>query len=237
MLNLKLTTCGAVITMMIGMLISPHGCEAGDPSSSWMSYAEFAAGDIITLMNVTVQVPAKPVKEGASPSFWFGLQTATGTGALIQPILAWSQLKDGEYAIFHEVFDWNNEVDSRSPKSYQVFPGDTLTQSVAYRSEDNSYDMYIASKNTGESIAWNYKLEAAQKVAETTAFIVVEHAPFFCKEFPPNGNVTFTDIVVEVNYKRVASPAWVAKQENPKCDSKAMLISNNTIAIAWNASG
>ena len=39
------------------------------------------------------------------------------------------------------------------------------------------YDMFIASQQTGKSILWNYQLEAKQKVPETTAFIVVEHAP------------------------------------------------------------
>ena len=50
------------------------------------------AGKIITAMNVTVDVPSNPRKVGADPSFWFGLQTAEGTGALIQPILAWARV-------------------------------------------------------------------------------------------------------------------------------------------------
>ena len=43
----------------------------------------------------------------------------------------------------------------------------------------------------------------------STAFIVVEHAPRTCNEFPPNNNVTFTSIVVEVAGKVVKSPKWV----------------------------
>ena len=52
---------------------------------------------------------------GADPSFWYGLQTARGDGALVQPILAWGQTYRAEYGIFHEGFDWNNMRDSRSP--------------------------------------------------------------------------------------------------------------------------
>ncbi len=37
----------------------------------------------------------------------YGLQTEKGTGALIQPILAWGQLMEKGWGIFHEVFDWN----------------------------------------------------------------------------------------------------------------------------------
>lgn len=43
------------------------------------------------------------------------------------------------------------------------------------------YDMFIASQQTGKSILWNYQLEAKQKVPETTAFIVVEHAPYVAR--------------------------------------------------------
>eukprot|EP00666_Eupelagonemidae_sp_cell4sb_P011195 gene11195-16112_t len=71
-------------------------------------------------MNATVVVPKEPKKVGADPSFWYGLQTAKGTGALIQPILAWGQTYRNGYGIFHEVYDWNNGRDSRSPKSYRT---------------------------------------------------------------------------------------------------------------------
>ena len=55
----------------------------------------------------------------------------------------------------------------------------------------------------GKSIAWNYALERKQAVPETTAFIVVEHKPQRCAQFPPNGNVTFSGIYVEVEGKPV----------------------------------
>ena len=82
------------------------------------------------------------------------------------------------------------------------------------------FQMYIASAETGKSILWNYKLEAAQKVAETIAYIVVEHGPVLCKQFPPNGNVTFTNIKVEVANKAVASPVWIPMEQTVACHSK-----------------
>ena len=33
-------------------------------------------------------VPESPKMPGSSPAFWFGLQTAKGDGALVQPIMA-----------------------------------------------------------------------------------------------------------------------------------------------------
>ena len=146
-------------------------------------------------MNLTTTIPSDPAKVGASPSFWYGLQTERGTGALIQPILAWGQLKVSGWGIFHEVFDWNNGHDSRSPQAYEMQAGDVLTQSVVYVPANNSYSMFIASANTGKSISWNYALERKQgAVPESTAYIVVEHAPEDCAMFPSNGNITFVDI-------------------------------------------
>eukprot|EP00036_Acanthoecidae_sp_10tr_P011507 CAMPEP_0182927124 /NCGR_PEP_ID=MMETSP0105_2-20130417/13272_1 /TAXON_ID=81532 ORGANISM="Acanthoeca-like sp., Strain 10tr" /NCGR_SAMPLE_ID=MMETSP0105_2 /ASSEMBLY_ACC=CAM_ASM_000205 /LENGTH=232 /DNA_ID=CAMNT_0025065051 /DNA_START=24 /DNA_END=722 /DNA_ORIENTATION=+ len=203
-----------------------------DPSDSWMSYAEFAAGALITGFNATVTVPDRPRKEfGASPSFWYGLQTATGDGALVQPILAWGQRESG-FGIFLEVFDWTDERDTQSPESYAVPPGDTLRQSVQYVADTNSYDMYIHSKATGKSISMNYKLLPGQRVPETSAFIVVEHSPMNCAEFPANGNVTFTDISIAVNGVKT-TPRWEAKQQRPACGSKALVQPDGSVVLTW----
>ena len=96
--------------------------------------------------------------------------------------------------------------------------------------------MYIGSKMTGKSISWNYKLEAAQKVPETTAFIVVEHTPMSCDMFPASDNVTFSNIYVEVEGKPVASPKWVAAEMTAGCDSKAVILDPQTVALTWKAS-
>ena len=58
---------------------------------------------MLSLLCALRQVPDNPNRAGASPSFWFGLQTAAGTGALIQPILAWGQTYRDGWGIFHEV--------------------------------------------------------------------------------------------------------------------------------------
>ena len=148
-----------------------------DPSTSWLSYAIFEAGAIITAMSATVTVPADPAMVGADPSFWFGLQTADGDGALVQPILAWGQSfgrLNGGYSIFQEVYDWNNGRDYRSPETYAVPAGDTLYQSVSYVAANNSYEMLIVSNATGAEIRWSFALDAAQTAPETTACVAAE---------------------------------------------------------------
>merc|ERR1719276_593074 len=67
--------------------------SGGDPAGSWLSYAVYTApaGGLITRVNTTWTVPVgKPTKGYGSnaPGWWYGVQTATGDGALVQPILA-----------------------------------------------------------------------------------------------------------------------------------------------------
>ena len=78
-------------------------------------------------------MPSDPPKSGSSPSFWYGLQTDKGTGALIQPILAWGQIESTGWGIFHEVYDWNNQHDSRSPQAYEVEAGQSKNSQAIYR--------------------------------------------------------------------------------------------------------
>ena len=67
------------------------------------------------------------------------------------------------------------------------------------------------------------------------AYFVLEHQPRSCAELPPNNNVTWTDVSVSVNGHAVASPEWVAKEEEPKCGSKAVITDPRTISITWEA--
>ena len=55
-------------------------------------------------------VPESPKAPGSSPAFWFGVQTANGDGALVQPIQA--KWLGREWNMFHEIFDWTTHRDS-----------------------------------------------------------------------------------------------------------------------------
>jgi len=209
---------------------------AGDPSSGWLSYAEYRAPNegIITAMNVTWEVPSEPSRHGGSPAFWFGTQTSNGNGALIQPILKW---ESSRYNIFHEIFDWTWSPfpHDEQGKRVRVQPGDSISSTLTYRPEDQSYDMFMASAQLGTSLTYNYKLKKRQKKTESVAYFVLEHQPSRCDEFPPNGQITFTDISVEVNGELVESPVWVPKQEVPKCSSKVEVPDPRTVKISWDA--
>lgn len=162
---------------------------------------------------------------------WFGIQTYEGTGALIQPILDNSGRK-GAWQINHEVYDWTNKGDHQTTP-HTVPAGDKITSSLIYRAKDNSYDMYITSAHLGRTFTYNYKLMAAQKANEATAYFVLEVQPKKCKDIVQSGSITFTDISLEVDGKPVASPKWQMLSKQPDCNTQAVLVDSNAIKIQW----
>lgn len=205
---------------------------AQDPSGSWLSYAVYtqSASAKITMLNTTWKVPANPLQQSGSnaPGWWFGVQTANGRGALIQPILAWADGRP-QWTIFNGVYDWNDHS-WWSSKQQVVQPGDEITSSVYYDASHGTYYMYIAAN--GHGITSPKKEHAGQ--VESTAYFVLEHQPSSCKAYPPDGELTFQNIYIEVEGKPVV-PKWEAKQERPACDSKAIITSPKEIKFTWSA--
>jgi len=209
--------------------------RAGDPADSWLSYAAYSAGPnaTITMLNATWKVPSMPqtLYGSNAPGWWFGVQTADGNGALIQPILAFAD-GDPVYTIFNGVFDWNDGSWYQSDSS-QVNPGQTIYASVLFASATNTYTMLIGCKETGWSVTSTKKVHQGQ--VEAVAYFVVEHQPDTCSAYPASGEMTFTNIYMEVEGQAV-KPAWQALQEDPACNSKAIIISPTQIQFSWDIS-
>ena len=141
----------------------------------------------------------------------------------------------GSFNMFQEIFDWTDRRDSQT-RGIKVEPGDTIQASVTYNKAGRglgTYAMNMTSARTGKRSDYSYALLPEQKATESVAYFVLEHQPNRCSELPPNGNVTWTKIEVEVNGEPVASPQFVAMEEEPKCGSKANVIDTSTISITW----
>mgnify|MGYP003950411995 CR=1 FL=1 len=140
-------------------------------------------------------------------------------------------LGDGFY-MFQEIFDWTSYNDHQTAP-IRVRPGDVVRAEVAYVKASNSYTMTMNSTGTKEVSTYEYQLLQAK--TEAQAYFVLEHQPDRCDELPPSGVVSWTNIEVDVNYKRVQRPTWTAKEESPKCGAKAVVVSSDTVNITWNA--
>lgn len=214
--------------------------SGGDPAGSWLSYASYKApnGGLISRVNTSWTVPVgKPTGSGSNaPGWWYGVQTAAGNGALVQPILACdyqgSSCKDGTYVIFDGVFDWTRAWHGMyESKVISAKAGDKINSWLTCDAE--SCTQYIGNTRTGESATYPYQLHNPSKDKEAVLYFVLEHQPSSCDAFPPNGSCVFEDIYVEVEGKAV-TPQWEAFQEKPACGSKMTVVDSKTLAITWN---
>ncbi len=182
------------------------------------------------MLNATWTVPQNPTNPAGSnaPGWWFGVQTANGAGALIQPILAFGDAGD-VYTIFNGVFDWNDQSWYQSDAS-QVYPGQTIKASVSFDAPSNTYTMYIACVESGWSVTSTKQVQTPQ--IESVAYFVTEHQPDNCEAYPANGGISFRDILLQVEGKTVF-PQWQAKQESPACNSEAVIVDYKTVNFTW----
>ena len=134
--------------------------------------------------------------------------------------------------MFQEIFDWTSYQDHQTTP-IRLRPGDVVRAELTYVKASNSYTMTMNSSGTKEVSSYEYQL--LQTKTEAQAYFVLEHQPDSCDELPPSGVVSWTDIEIDVNYKRVPHPRWTAKEENPKCGAKAVVVSPGTVNISWTA--
>lgn len=214
--------------------VRPHVCPPAQ-ASSWLSYAQYKAdgGARITALNTTWTVPANPAVNFGSnaPGWWFGIQTADGAGALIQPILAWGY-QGNEWDIFNGVYDWNKGAKSwTTSDSCTVQPGDLITSSVTLAPGTSTYTMAISTEACGE-ITMDKIVDNNSGQNESVAYFVLEHQPLTCKAYPADGSMSFENIYLEVEYEEV-TPAWESEIGQNACNSACVVKDPATLEFTW----
>jgi len=204
-----------------------------DPADSWLAYTiSTGGGQLLTYMNATWIVPSNPneMVSGNAPGWWFGIEPEPAAD-LIQPILAWGY-PDPSYTIFNGYYQWDNSEWWFSDQG-NVNPGNTVYASVSYVASNDSYNMLIGCKETGWSVASNIAVETGK--VYTDAYFVMEHQPDDCGELPASGQITFTEINIELNGKPV-TPQWQAVTYQPMCNSAATVLSPSSVKFTWDTS-
>lgn len=55
-------------------------------------------------------------------------------------------------------------------------------------------------------------------------------------EYPANGGIVFSNIVIAWEGVVSSNPAWTAQTYQPACNSLAKVVDNSTIAFTWDTS-
>merc|ERR1719231_508378 len=179
-------------------------------------------------MEAKWKVPAAPRQSQAFYSPWFGIETSDNLN-LLQPVNPW--LGD-HWEMYIEYFQWRPTHNEDSDQ-HTVNPGDVLHGVVVLNEQTKSYDVTHTNINSGWSVQHSVAIqrEGFHLKNYTIAYIVFEKEAE-CHEYPPNGEVTFYDIVMEYEGQRV-SPKWTTDYVDDVCNNRAHVLNETSIQITW----
>jgi len=208
---------------------------AQDPAEGWLGYAmgvNPAGTGIITHMEAKWKVGQNPVVGGAFFSPWFGIEASDNLN-LLQPVNPWV---GDSWQIYNEYFQWSPEYNYNSD-SNTVNPGDVLFGSVDYDESAQSYNLYHSDMTTGWSVNSTIQIQQDDQgnYKQYTIAYVVYEKDADCNQYPPDGSVTFYDIVLAYGGK-VVTPQWTTGIVDDVCNNRAKVIDSNTIEITWDTS-
>lgn len=209
--------------------------SAQDPADGWLGYATGVSptGEgIITYMSAKWTVGQNPAVGGAFFSPWFGIEASDNLN-LIQPVNPWV---GDSWQIYNEYFQWSPEYNYDSD-AQTVNPGDVLFGSVTYVPANNSYTIYHSDMTTGWEVYSSIPIQqdnSGNYKKYTIAYIVYEK-PADCDQYPPDGQVTFSDITIQYDGQTV-EPTWTTGIVDDVCNNRAKIVNSTTVQITWDTS-
>ena len=217
------------------LVAAPALVAAQDPANGWMAYAVGtvpAGTERITKLEMTWKIGADPRRgTGAFFSPWFGMDPLDNLN-LIQPVNPWG---GSSWSMYTEYFQWRPEHNSNS-QQHIARAGQTLHGSLVYDASSDSYICTQTIVETGVKSTQTVKCQNGKKYA--LPYVVYEKV-YPCGDYPPDGIVTFTDIVAECDGKDCAADIqWVGKnKDGGHCNMKANIgAGNKDISITWDTS-
>jgi hypothetical protein len=203
-----------------------------DPAHGWMAYAVGSlpsSVERITRLEMTWTVSDDAKRSGSFYSPWFGMDPADNLN-LLQPVNPWG---GSSWSMYTEYFQWRPTHNSNS-RQHPVKAGQTLHGSIVYDASSDAYTVTQTIVETGVSSSQVVPCQSGKKF--TVPYVVYEKT-WPCASYPPDGKVTFRDIVAECDGKDCTSDIkWAAKVEDANCDMKAVISSNTEISLTWDTS-
>lgn len=205
---------------------------AQDPAPGWLSYAtaKCPAGQRMTHFEGQWQVPSNPSPSFAFFSPWIGADTSDNL-CLIQPVNPWL---GNSWAAYTEYYQWSNSY-NRNSASIGVNAGDTMHGVMSFNDgAEQSYTITQTDVTTGQSSSMTIPVQKENGKYKTyeIQYVVFEKVAQ-CNQYPPNGKVSFTNLIVKCNNVTV-TPQWSTGVVDEVCDFKATVVSPSQIDITWN---
>jgi hypothetical protein len=182
----------------------------------------------ITRLEMYWKVSANPPRSSAFFSPWFGMDPADNLN-LIQPVNPW--MGSAPWQMYTEYFQWRPQHNSNS-NSENVNAGQTLHGSLVYVASGDKYILTQTVVETGRSSSQTVACQTGKKFV--VPYVVYEKT-WPCRNYPPDGKVTFYNITAECDNQDCSkSLNWQAKVKDPNCGMKAVIAGDGTISLTWN---
>jgi len=208
---------------------------AKDPANGWMAYAVGAIPakyERITRLEMTWTVGAEPRHSWAFFSPWFGMDPTDNLN-LTQPVNPWS---GSRWSMYTEYFQWSPVHNSNS-RQYSTKAGHTLHGALVYDTARDAYTLTQHNVETGETSSQVVPCQSGKKY--TVPYVVYEKV-FPCRNYPPDGVVTFRNITAECDGTDCTHDiSWAAKVMDANCNMAAHVddyATKREISITWNTS-
>jgi len=208
---------------------------AQDPASGWLGYATglytASRNEPISFIEAYWKCGSNPPKSNAFFSPWFGLDTTDNLN-LIQPVNPWT---GSQWEIYNEYYQWSPTHNENS-QSHVVAAGDVIYGSITFNQADESYMLYHKDMTSGWSVNMSVPVQKSgtQYKNYTIIYFVYEKVAQ-CNQYPPDGEVTFYNIKVEIGGKDVTNQiSWTTAYVENVCDFRAHIVNTSAIQITWN---
>ena len=113
---------------------------------------------------------------------------------------------------------------------YTVLPGDLIASSASYNAAKDTYELVITNVNRSQTVK---SVRSGQKQLYTDVYVVVEHQPNSCDEYPADGGVVFSGISIAWDGQVVSDPQWTAQPFKPAGNINASVLSPSAIGFTW----
>jgi len=174
---------------------------------------------------------SNPPKSSAFFSPWFGLDTTDNLN-LIQPVNPWT---GSQWEIYNEYYQWSPTHNENS-QSHVVAAGDVIYGSITFNQADESYMLYHKDMTSGWSVNMSVPVQkSGTQFKNYTIIYFVYEKVAQCSQYPPDGEVTFYNIRVEIGGKDVTSQiSWTTAYVEDVCNFRAHIVNTSAIQITWN---
>jgi len=200
---------------------------------AWKTWAQYQNTELISSLTGYWTVPPQPTSSDSQILyFWNGVEP-TDNSEVLQPVLQWGYTPAGG-GDFWGVASWFVSANFGSVVSPLVdsSPNDVI-KGYNFRQANGTWTINGTDTNTAQSAVISYTPDESDY---SYAYEVLEaYTLSGCDDYPPTGEVTFDQILVEVDGKPV-KPTWQTMTKDTTCNEQTVVVSPTEVKITFNTS-